>query len=83
MKDIQSVNTFKEWLDNQGKINWRLGGMGFLFDYKGARCMAMLSKTATKGKLFKVDLTIRPIIASENIEGKLAGEAEYLSFCNK
>lgn len=82
MRDWHQIPAFKDWLEKQGKINWRMNGFGFLLDYKGAKCMAMINSTASgsKGGLVQIDLTIRPIIASQCIEGKLAGEAEYLTF---
>lgn len=83
MRDIFYITSFKEWLEQQGKINWIMGGVAFLLTYDDAKCMAVLSKVWIGGKLIQIGVSIRPLINSHTLNGLLAGQAKYLTFTNE
>lgn len=79
MTDIRTDNeAFNKWLSGYGKVNWRMGGLSFLFTYNNVMCAGLISKTYIGGKSI-FDVTIRPLQAKQDI-GNGAGEAVYKTF---
>jgi len=76
------MDTFENWLKNQGKINWRMGGLGIKFIYKGIPCMGILTKQFVNGNALFSSVCIRPIKAGDKISD-INGDSVTIDFKNK
>lgn len=56
-----------------------MGGHLFYLTYNGVRCVGLVGKTYSNGRLSIVNATIRPISAMDTIAGK-AGDSIYMTF---